>query len=344
MKYKGINYDIGTKTITGRVTRETFDINNIAKEIGIIKNELHCNAIRISGLDIDRIAVTAELALKQGLTVWFSPTLHYDTQDNTLQYIIEGARAAEKLRRNYTNIIYIIGCELSLFTEGFIEGKTGEERTKKMFSPLSVVKNLLGIKRSYNKKLNAFLTTAVTEVKKQFKGQVSYASGTWEKVNWNLFDIVGIDHYRAIYNKALYTKQIQEYKKIGKPVSIMEFGCCTYKGADDKGATGWAIVDWKKEKPELTGDYKRDEETQAQYLLDLLDIFKAEDVYAAFVFTFITSNYTYSDDPKYDLDMASYGIVKAMGNGGKKYYSNLPWLPKLAFMKLGEYYAKEPST
>jgi hypothetical protein len=36
----------------------------------------------------------------------------------------------------------------------------------------------------------------------------------------------------------------------------MEFGCCTYKGAEDKGAedkgaTGWAIVDWEKAKPEI---------------------------------------------------------------------------------------------
>ena len=340
MKYRGINYDIGTKTITGGITRETFDINIIAKEIEIIRKDLHCNAIRISGLDIDRIALAAELALKEGLTVWFSPALHYDNRQNTLQYIIEGARAAEKLRRKYNNIIYIVGCELTLFTAGFVKGETGEERTKSLFSPFSMVKNMLGISRSYNRKLNEFLTAAVSKVKQQFTGQISYASGTWEKVDWKLFDIVGIDHYRAAYNKAVYVKQLQEYKKIGKPISIMEFGCCTYKGAEEKGPMGWAIVDWKKEKPELKGDYVRSEDTQARYMLELLDIFEKEDVLAAFVFTFILNNYKYCDNPKYDLDMASYGLVKPMGNGDKKYYSNLPWLPKLAFMKLAEHYAK----
>jgi len=339
MKYRGINYDIGNKTTTGGITRE-FDITAVAKEIAIIKNELHCNAIRISGLNVDRIAVAAELALKEGLTVWFSPALHYDNRQNTHQYIIDAAKAAEKLWLKYTNIIFIVGCELTLFTEGFVKGKTGEERTKNLFSPLSMIKSLLGIKRRYNRRLNEFLTTAVKQVRNEFKGQVSYASGTWEKVDWQLFDIIGIDHYRAAYNKAVYIKQLRAYMQIGKPVSIMEFGCCTYKGADDKGPMGWAIVDWKKDRPELKGNYVRSEETQAQYMLQLLNIFETEGVTATFVFTFMLANYTYSDDPKYDLDMASYGVVKAMGNGGKGYYSNLPWLPKLAFMKLAEYYAK----
>ena len=55
MKCKGINYDIGTRTLTGGLTRPVFDIDIVTREIEIIQSELHCNAIRISGLDIDRI-------------------------------------------------------------------------------------------------------------------------------------------------------------------------------------------------------------------------------------------------------------------------------------------------
>lgn len=339
MNYKGINYDIGTKTLTGRITRETFDIVDVAKELEIIRNELHCNAIRISGLDIDRISITAEIALKLGLTVWFSPALHYDNRENTLRYIVEGAVAAEKLRLKYANIIYVTGCELSLFTAGFIKGETGEQRVKKMFSPASMVKNLLGIRRAYNSKLNAFLSNAVNQVRKEFNGQISYASGTWEKIDWAMFDIIGIDHYRASYNRPVYNKVLQNYLKIGKPVSIMEFGCCTYKGAEDKGAMGWAIVDWKKEKPELKGDYVRDEDAQANHITELLNIFENEKVFAAFVFTFISSNYVYDGDPKYDLDMAAFGIVRAIANNKPGRYQGLPWLPKKSFFELGKYYA-----
>src|SRR5437762_2462982 len=98
MNYRGINYDTGTKTTMGSTTRKTFDLNIVAKEIDIIKNELYCNAIRISGFDIERIVKTAEIALEKGLMVWFSPSLQYDNQENTLRYIIQSAKAAENLR------------------------------------------------------------------------------------------------------------------------------------------------------------------------------------------------------------------------------------------------------
>ena len=45
MKCKGINYDIGTRTLAGGLTRPVFDIGIVAREIEIIKSELHCNAI-----------------------------------------------------------------------------------------------------------------------------------------------------------------------------------------------------------------------------------------------------------------------------------------------------------
>jgi len=265
MDYKGINYDIGTKTLKGKITRQVFDPAIVAKEIAIIKNELHCNSIRISGLDIKRIATASEIALQLGLTVLFSPALHYDNQENTLQYILQGAEAAEKLRKQYPNIIYVTGCELTMFTASFVKGETGMERIGNIFSPFSMVKNLLGIPRTYNKRLNGFLSKAVTEIRKRFKGQITYASGTWEKVDWNLFDMIGIDHYLSAFNKAIYAKEIQKYKQISKPLLITEFGCCAYKGAEDKGAMGWAIVDWDKGKPELKGDYIRDENVQVSY-------------------------------------------------------------------------------
>lgn len=337
MTYKGINYDTGTRTLTGRVTREIFDLTVVSKEIAIIKNELHCNAIRISGFDIERVVKTAEIALKEGLTVWFSPCLQYENPENVLKYIIQSAMAAEKLRAEFSHVIFVAGCELTLFASGFVKGDTGEQRIKNLFRPRSLVKNMLGINRSYNTRLNEFLINAVVEIRKRFKGQITYASGTWEKVDWNLFDIIGIDHYRASYNKSSYVKEMEGYKKFGKPLSIMEFGCCTYKGADDKGAMGWAIVDWKKDRPTLKGNYIRDEGVQASYLKELLDIFETQQAFAAFVFTFTMGNYIYNEQAHYDLDMASYGIVRAVGIN-KTGYRGLPWIPKQAFFEVANYY------
>ena len=338
MKYKGINYDTGTRTTKGGITRETFDPAIVTKEIAIIKNELNCNAIRVSGLHIDRIATASEIALKMGLTVWFSPSLQYESQGETFEYLISGAVAAEKLRAEFSDVIYVAGCELSIFTAGFVKGAAWGDRLKNLFNPISLVKNLIGISRAYNRKLNSFLAALTAQIRKNFRGQITYASGTWEKINWDMFDIIGIDHYRASFNKAIYLKELKHYIALGKPVSIMEFGCCTYKGADDKGAIGWNIVDWSKPKPELKGDYQRDEETQANYLLALLTIFEEEKTLAAFAFTFVFYNYAYDEQPKYDLDMASYGIVRPMQGPNDESYKGLPWLPKLAFFQLGKFY------
>ena len=338
MKYKGINYDTGTTTLTGSITREVFDLNNVSKEIEIIKNELHCNAIRISGVSIERIVQASEIALKNGLTVWFSPALNYDNRENAHSYILESAVAAEKLRAEFTNVFFVAGCELSLFVNGFVKGETVNERIANLFSPVSMVKNILGIKRKYNKRLNKFLSAVVAEIRKQFHGQITYASGTWEKVDWKLFDIVGIDHYRGSYNSSTYSKELRRYKKPGKPLVVLEFGCCAYEGAEDKGAMAWAIVDWK-DQPELKGNFVRDEEIQSKNISELLNIFENEKIPGAFVFTFITHNYVYNDNPKYDLDMASFGIVKAMPPGKDGYYQGLSWLPKKAFFELGKLYS-----
>jgi hypothetical protein len=339
MKYRGINYDIGTKTLKGGLTRPVFDIDTVARELEIIQSVLHCNAIRISGLDIDRIVVASEIALSLGLTVWFSPSLHYDNQQNTYRYILQSAMQAEKLRSKYEQVILVIACELSLFTEGFVQGKTGEERMRNLFGPLSLLKNFTGFKRSYNRRLNSFLFRLVPEIRANFHGEITYAAGLWEKVDWKLFDIVGIDHYRALYNKKTYLQQLQSYKENGKPLAITEFGCCTYQGADDKGAMAWAIVDWSLTKPRLKGNFIRDENVQANYLIELLNMFETENILGAFVFTFCSYNYYFKEDPAYDLDMAAFGIVKSIPENITGYRDRLPWLPKKAFYELGKYYS-----
>jgi hypothetical protein len=338
MKYKGINYDTGTKTSRGDLSRENFDLNIVESELKIIKNELHCNAVRISGFHTERIVTASEIALNLGLTVWFSPALHYDNQDTTSDYIINSSIAAEGLRLKFPELIFVVGCELSVFTNGFIKGESGDARMKNLFSPVNLLKSVLGINKAYNKRLNKFLFQTVSEVKKHFHGKISYASGTWEKINWNLFDFAGFDYYRGSYNKSVYIKELQKFKKLLIPVIITEFGCCSYKGAEDKGAMGWAIIDWSKKIPELNGNYIRDEEVQSQTILELLNIYNGNEIGGAFVFTFASYNCIYNKTAKYDLDMASFGIVKVTQDGSKAIYKDVPWVPKLAFNSIAEFY------
>jgi hypothetical protein len=337
MLLRGINYDVGTPFKKDELSRPDFDESNIRKEIEIIKNELKCNAIRISGYDIQRLSKASEFALQQGMQVWFSPAYPDATQQEAIDYLTDCAIAAEKLRGKYDDVIFIVGCEYSLFLKGFVKGNTLYDRLEKMFSPLAIILNMIGLKNNIYRKLNLFLKGATEKIKLHFKGKLTYASGTWEKVDWSLFDIVGIDHYRASYNKSFYTKQLTGYNKFNKPVAVLEFGCCAYKGAEDKGPTGWAITAMVNGRRVIKGNYLRDETIQARYITDLLDILTQEKIFAAFVFTFINPMYKYNNDSDLDLDMASYGIVKPVNEAA---YKELPWIPKEAFYRLADYYGK----
>jgi hypothetical protein len=106
---KGINYDVGTYTRgnNNSSSREKFDPEVVKREIEIIKNTLHCNAIRISGQDLSRLMMAAEFAAEQGLEVWFSPAYIDATEQETLLYFAECAMAAEKLRKKSADIIFV---------------------------------------------------------------------------------------------------------------------------------------------------------------------------------------------------------------------------------------------
>ncbi len=67
MKLKGVTYDAGSVMYLN--WRPDFDPKSVSREIEIIKNDLHCDAIRISGLDINRLTIASEIALRQGLIV-----------------------------------------------------------------------------------------------------------------------------------------------------------------------------------------------------------------------------------------------------------------------------------
>lgn len=338
MFLRGINYDIGTEFVKGQLSRPEFDESIIKNEIGVIKNVLNCDAIRISGYDIKRLIRASEFALKEGLQVWFSPAFLNAEPEEAKEYLKECAEAAETLRKKYDHLIFIAGCEYSVFLKGFIRGDNIRKRLATLFNPAGILFNMLGLRKKVYASLNIFLKETTKEIKTIFKGKITYASGIWEKIDWSLFDYVGIDHYRASYNKSSYIKQLRNYKKYDKPVVVLEFGCCTYRGAAEKGGAGWMIVGVKDGRPYIMGNYQRNESVQADYIIEVLDILISKKIYGAFVFTFVNPVYKFNSDPEYDLDMASYGIVKSLETGAEKTYKGLPWLPKESFYRLADYY------
>ena len=90
----------------------------------------------------------------------------------------------------------------------------------------------------------------------------------------------------------------------------------------------------------LKGDYVRDEDEQATYLRELLDVFEAEGVDAAFVYTFARYDLPHRDDPRTDLDVVSCGVVKVLEGRRGHRYPDMPWEPKRAFDVLASYYGR----
>ncbi|WP_427892642.1 hypothetical protein ACQHIV_07035 [Kribbella sp. GL6] len=324
----GVNYDTGF-VYGGRNTRRRFDIDAVRNDLSVIAEQLHAPAVRISGDDPDRLTAAAEAALAVGLEVWFSPMPVDLEPTEFVPYLADCAARAEVLRQN-GEVVMVLGCELTLFCKGFVPGETSQERIALMSDPatwtdpVKVAGFQAGLTRWTT--VQADLAAAARKV---FGGRITYAAGLWEDVNWDLFDIVAVDAYRDAQNAATFTDELASRHKWGKPVVATEFGCCTYRGAADRGGLGWAIVDAKSDPPTLDGPYERREEEQVEYLMDLVEEFERINLAAAFWFSFAGFELPHRPgDPRHDLDLAAYGLVAVDDDGN--------WTPKQVFGKLAE--------
>lgn len=332
MRLRGICYDVG-RVMMGQDWRPDFEPSTVRRELAILRNDLNCNAVRICGQDLDRLSTAAALALDQGLSVWLSPELWDESQDATLAYIASAASRAEELRRTHAGDLTLsIGSELTLFMQGIVEGKTLLER---LANP-----SLWDFLRAgrHNAPLNAFLAKAHAAARASFTGPLTYASVPLETVDWSLFDYVATDLYRDARIRAEFPQLVRRSQGAGKPLVITEFGCCTYRGAADAGGRGWAIVNPDTTPPAWQGSYERDESEQAHELSEVLGIFDDEGVDGAFAMTFIAPLLPTSDGPAYDLDMASYSLVKIHPDRPGETYPGLRWEPKESFHAVAAYY------
>lgn len=329
MRGKGIHYDTGTRMDNGW-TRETFDSSAAKREMQIIANELHCTAVRITGSEPERLAIAAGHAAEAGLEVWLSPFPCGLTTDEMLPLFVECATRAEDLRRNGGNVTLIAGGELSLFGRGFVPGDTFFARVA-LFTGRGP--ELAALRTAVTAQLHAFLGEVVDAVRAKFGGKLTYASLPFERVDWTRFDYVAVDAYRVAENAATYVEDLRSLHRHGLPVVVTEFGCCAYRGAADLGARGFLVVDQDAEPWRLDGEYQPDEQEQVTYLRELLQVFKQENVDTAFWFTFAGFRYPHHPDPRYDLDIASFGVVRVN--------PDTSLAPKASFHALAAEYGKD---
>lgn len=318
MRGKGINYDTGAWP-AGRSTRPVFDTGDVRRDMRVIADELHCTAVRVTGGDPERIDVAARYAADAGLEVWFAPFPCQLTAGEMRPVFADCARRAEKLRRDGAAVVFVAGAELSVFARGFLPGDDLDARIAALSGP-----DRADLVAAVPGRLNAYLGDVRALVRARFRGPVTYASVPYEEIDWAGFDYVGADAYRGARNAGRFAEEIRRLGRHGKPVAVTEFGCCTYTGAGDRGASGWMIFDGPVAERRLDGEYVRDEREQARYLREMLAVFEAEGVDTAFWFTF--AGYGFTED----LDLASYGVVRVGADGG--------WEPKAAFHAMAEAY------
>jgi hypothetical protein len=334
MRANGIGYDTGF-SFDG-TTRRPFDHEIVKRELQIIRDDLHCTAVRLFGNDLDRLDFAASHAAGLGLEVWYSPFTYQLSPEQMLEFLADAAERAERIRQQPAEVVFVTGAELSLFNSGFLPGDTLEQRVGNLLTPSPRTRELLA---GLPARINDFLTQATDVVRRRFGGKITYASVPLEGVDWTPFDIVSVDAHRSKEVADIYQEGIRTLVAQPKPVAITEFGCTTHRGAADHGARSGEIVEYDGTTPvRLTGDYLRDEQEQATYLHELLDVFTTEGVDAAFACTFVCYGLPYRDDPRTDLDMASWGVVKVLENRNGDTYPDMPWEPKTAFTTLADYY------
>ncbi|WP_300015085.1 hypothetical protein [Pseudonocardia sp.] len=337
MRARGVTYDTGF-VVDGVNALPGFDPDVTARELQIIRDDLRCNAVRLTGGDPARLEIAATRAVDLGLEVWFSPYPLELPGDDVLALFADCAARAERVRLRGGEVVFVVGAELSLMLPGFLPGTTLEERVRQLVGdPQSLPERVARVSAS----VNEFLVEAVAVVRRHFTGRITYASIPLERVDWTPFDIVSVDLYRSPEVADRFAEGVRGLVAQGKPVAITEFGAATYQGASADGARGLEIVenDARGIPVRLKGEYVRDEEEQATCVRELLEIFDSEGVDSAFVFLFALHSHPHrpDGDPRDDLDLASYGIVKVLENRRGDTYPDMIWEPKLAFRAIAEY-------
>lgn len=329
MRAKGIAYDTGF-VVNGEISLPEFDLDVVRRELTIIRDDLHCNAVQLVGGDPERLEAAARGAAELGLEVWFSPYPLELTTAEILDLFADCARRAERLRQEGAEVVFVAGVELSVMNKGFLPGSdVGDRVTRLLGDPDGRVERMT----EASTRLNEFLVDAAKVVREHFSGRVTYACIPFERVDWSVFDIVSVELIRSAEVADRYAEGVRSLVAQGKPVAITGFGTAVWQGAADMAPRSMEIVelDENGHPVRLKGEYERDEAGQAEYLRELLEIFDAEGVDGAFVYMFALNNYTHRpDDPSRDFDLASPGIVKVFEDGH--------WEPKKAFAAVADHY------
>lgn len=341
-RFWGVVYDVGLNFTGTGYSVEPFNPALVKHDMHVIATQLHANAVRIEGEDVSRLVLAARAAHDVGLAVYFNPWKMNATAEETRDYLSEAAKAAEELRSvDGVDMVFLIGCEYTIFSKGCFPGATFAERVTWFGTQLHLTgePNLTNPPQAILDKsthLNEFLRLLVEATRQHFEGPISYSAGSWERVDWSIFDIVGIDHYRRGESAEDYVSSLKKYR-LEKPLGVMEVGCCAYEGAGVRGDGGFALL--KGVNPDGSGVFENDvvpirsEKEQADYIETQLGLLESQELHAAFVYLFSFPSFPAGEGNK-DLDMMAFSLVKTFNESDVRSKEMPPWAPKEAFHRL----------
>ncbi len=323
---QGIGYDAGV------VYEGDFDSNphwrppDVRRDMRAIRDRLGCDTVLVMATGVDRLLETARIAREEHLAVWLQPRLFDARPAQVRQHLEETAGRAEALRDELGDVHLNVGCELSLSVRGFVPGPTF--MTRGAVLPFVAVGLPL-----VNLRLRSFLAQLVAVARRRFGGLLSYGAGEWERPDWSLFDVVGLDLYRDASNAWRFAgslrRTVERQHAAGRQVYVFEFGTCAYAGAAENASQAARVLREVAGELQVPASLVRDERVQADYLDELLGVFARAGVDATFVWGFSEPALPRSEDIVRDLDAASYGIVAPTGGS---------WQPKQAFQTVARWY------
>jgi hypothetical protein len=352
--YRSVGYDVGTTFTTGQgvLSRNFWNSNVIAAEVGLISGELHGNAVNLYGSHLGRLTEAAVAAVDRGLHVWLEPRLPDGSPDDVIEHMTETARVAESLRAPGAGIDLSLGAVHTFFTPGiFPGGPPYIERIGKIYFdgdhhggvpgqwPTRAVAAELS---ASTPRLNEFLGRAATAARRIFNGRLAYNAAPWEEVDWRPFDVVGIQYLMLpLYlTPEDHLRELARYRQHGKPVFITGFGTASYQGAERRGFYAFDIVRRDQQPATIMDGYTRDEAAQAAYYRKMLAIFQQAGMDGVAPIDLIHPTFPHTADPRLDLDMASACIVKSIRSDftdpDSAYHREL----KQSFHAVADYYAR----
>lgn len=351
MRYRGVVYDVGLNFSGAGFSVEPFDPALVNHDMRVIANDLHANAVRIEGEEVHRLVTATRAAHEVGLTVFFNPWKMNVGAEETRAYLAEAAVAAEKLRKEGVDIVFVATCEYSLFSHGIFPGNSLTERISWFGAQFAGASHAPSGPADYPQavreksvQLNEVLRSFAQIIRASFHGPVTYAAGGWEDVDGSIFDIVGVDHYRTGGTDEAYVAALEHYRHGNKPIVVMEVGSCAYEGAGARGAGGFMVLQGMN--PDGSGIFEggvvptRSEREQADYVGQQLELLANAGVHGVFIYVFSFPSYRTGEGAK-DLDMVSFSLVKTFPNEDPRSKAMPPWAPKEAFHRAAEFYRRQ---